>query len=289
MHYFDDSDKQGLAIISISVANIRRLPVFQSELLNQTLLGTIVAYYDFQNDFYYIQNRDGHFGWVNKHSLIPVSDEKAHYWYHHPKIYVHANYAVIRKADPSNGLIITDVVPTISLPVKQINGSYATVELPTGEEGFLPRETFLTEEEQQAIPATGEQVVLFAKKFLGVPYLWGGTSAKGFDCSGFVQTVYRLLNIDLPRDSGQMFTVGTPVGTGKEESDLQPGDLIFFGKNRRRINHVAIYMGEGLYIHARGKVTINSIRPEHPLFEPYLFDLIIEAQRILPQRHSSRH
>ncbi len=283
MDYFNDPEKQGLAIVSISVANIRRLPVFQSELLNQTLLGTIVAYYEFQNDFYYIQNHDGHWGWINKHSLIPVSDEQAQLWYHHPKIYIQSNYAVVRETPEPDATILTDLVPTIALPVKQITNEFARVALPDGQEGYITRNAFRTEEEQRAISASGETIVQFAKQFLGVPYLWGGTSAKGFDCSGFVQTVYRMVNIDLPRDSGQMFTVGTPVGSGKHEEDLIPGDLIFFGKSRRRINHVAIYIGEGLYIHARGKVTINSIRKSDPRFEGYLYDLIIEAQRIIPE------
>ncbi len=281
LEYLNDPEKQGLAIVTISVANIRRLPVFQSELLNQTLLGTIVAFYEFQNDFYYIQNHDGHWGWINKHSLREITAEEAQQWLQEEKIFITANYATVHQTPDTHSPVLTDLVPTITLPLLRVDEHMAEVRLPDGRSGFVPRSAFRLASEQQQIEATPDNILKFARQFLGIPYLWGGTSSKGFDCSGFVQTVFRMVNVSLPRDSGQMFHVGKQVGSGKEEQGLIPGDLLFFGKSRRRINHVAIYMGEGRYIHARGKVTVNSIRSTDPLFEPYLFDLIVEARRVL--------
>lgn len=106
------------------------------------------------------------------------------------------------------------------------------------------------------IPATTElrrQIVRTAKKYIGVPYKWGGESAReGFDCSGLTMTVYQLSGLDLPRTSRQQWDAGTPIG----RDQLRKGDLVFFATSGgRRVSHVGIYAGENRFIHAprRGK------------------------------------
>jgi peptidoglycan DL-endopeptidase LytE len=93
-----------------------------------------------------------------------------------------------------------------------------------------------------AVPSVTDQVVQTAYAYLGVPYVWGGTTPKGFDCSGFVQYVFAKKGISLPRTSGQMFGTGTAV------KDLKAGDLVFFANGS--INHVGIYLGNGNFISA---------------------------------------
>lgn len=86
-----------------------------------------------------------------------------------------------------------------------------------------------------------------ATKYLGVRYSYGGTSAKGFDCSGYVRHVFKELGIDsLSRTSGEMYQQGDKV----EKSDLQAGDLVFFNTSGRGVSHVGIYIGSGQFIHA---------------------------------------
>lgn len=91
----------------------------------------------------------------------------------------------------------------------------------------------------------GEAIVEETKKYLGIPYLWGGTTINGFDCSGLVQYVYKNLGITLPRVSQQQYLVGTPIS----RENLIPGDLVFFSDNGD-VHHVGIYAGNGMMIHA---------------------------------------
>lgn len=91
------------------------------------------------------------------------------------------------------------------------------------------------------------ELVEYAKQFLGNPYVYGGTSlTKGADCSGFVMSVFKHFNVSLPRTSGSQSSSGTKIS----ESDLLPGDLIFYSGSSGTINHVALYIGNGQVIHA---------------------------------------
>lgn len=115
----------------------------------------------------------------------------------------------------------------------------------------------VTPEEQPAarmdrgdLPTLRKSLVETARSYLGVPYLWGGATEQGFDCSGLAMAVYQLNGLHLPRSSGAQFDAGrTVVG-----DDLQPGDLVFFAMaGAGRVSHVGIYAGEGTFIHAPSK------------------------------------
>lgn len=94
----------------------------------------------------------------------------------------------------------------------------------------------------------GQLVVATAKKYLGIPYVYGGSSPAGFDCSGLVQYVFRELGVSINRVAADQTAHGTPVG----RENLLPGDIVFFHNTSRytRINHVGIYVGNGQFIHA---------------------------------------
>jgi hypothetical protein len=120
------------------------------------------------------------------------------------------------------------------------------------------------------------EIVGTAKKFIGVPYRWGGSSRReGFDCSGLTMVVYQLNGLNLPRSSREQYRVGTPI----EKSQLSQGDLVFFATSGgRRVSHVGIYVGNDRFIHAprRGK----KIRTEH-LTKKYFRNRYVGARTYL--------
>lgn len=108
----------------------------------------------------------------------------------------------------------------------------------------------------------GQQLVNFAKGFLGVPYVWGGSAPGGFDCSGFVYYVYSQYGVSLPRVADEQYGIGRRVAL----AEIQPGDLVFFSTYAPGPSHVGIYMGNGRFIHASSaanEVTVTPITKEY--------------------------
>jgi cell wall-associated NlpC family hydrolase len=115
------------------------------------------------------------------------------------------------------------------------------------------------------------KVIATAKKYLGVPYVWGGTSSRGFDCSGLVQTVFAENGVALPRGSGDQYRQGRKVA----RKNLRTGDLVFFHTYTSGPSHVGIYVGDGKFLHAESSprgVTIT------PLSEPYWDERFLGAR-----------
>ncbi|MBM4137370.1 MAG: LysM peptidoglycan-binding domain-containing protein [Nitrospira sp.] len=122
-----------------------------------------------------------------------------------------------------------------------------------------------------------DKVILFAKKLINIPYRFGGNSLLGIDCSAYVQKVYSMIGVDLPRSAREQFREGTPI----DKEELSIGDLVFFRTYASFPSHVGIYLGNNLFIHASSKdkkVTINSLEI------PYYFKRFIGARRLIEGR-----
>ena len=117
------------------------------------------------------------------------------------------------------------------------------VRLPDDSEAFVQRGDVSSD----FTPLSISQMIEVSKKFLGVTYTWGGTSAFGFDCSGFMQMLERQRGIIMPRDANQQAVWSGVVAV--ERKDLQPGDLLYFGESMEKINHTGMYIGDGEFIH----------------------------------------
>lgn len=118
-----------------------------------------------------------------------------------------------------------------------------------------------------------QKVVNTAKKYLGTPYLWGGTTPKGFDCSGFTQYVFKQQGRQLPRMADQQFLTGKAV----MKNNLQAGDLVFFTTYEKGASHEGIYVGEGKFIHASSSHGVMISRLE----EAYWLPRYLGARRVL--------
>jgi len=145
---------------------------------------------------------------------------------------------------------------------------------------------------QYQLPPNSESILRVAKSYLGRPYLWGGTSGNGMDCSGFTKTVLFQNGWLLPRDASQQVLVGMPIETDTTLKNILPGDFLFFGRKANdqqteKVTHVAIYLGEGEIIHSSGYIRIQSLKRGDSTFTEQRLRSLLKATRPLmaPKEH----
>jgi murein DD-endopeptidase / murein LD-carboxypeptidase len=126
----------------------------------------------------------------------------------------------------------------------------------------------------QSAETNYDMIVPASKKYIGVPYQWGGTTARGFDCSGFIQHVFQTINVNVPRTTAEMYQTGTSV----KKEDLRIGDIVFFNTSGKGVSHAGIYIGENKFIHSSSSkgVTVSSLNDPYYWSKKY-----IGAKRVL--------
>jgi cell wall-associated NlpC family hydrolase len=134
------------------------------------------------------------------------------------------------------------------LAVAATTGGAVEVVLADGAHAFVPRAAVILRETGAARPPlSGARLVAEARRFLGLQYLWAGTSGFGVDCSGFTHLLFKTLGVTIPRDAGPQANAGRPVATRRA---LRAGDLVFFRGPSGTIHHVGLCVGDGRMIHA---------------------------------------
>ena len=280
------------AIIDLSVACLRSAPDFESTLETQELMGEVVEVLDRQSYWVKVHCDQPYDAWCTERSLCEVDAEGAQAWIQAEKQIVTAPFSRIysspdKTSDPVSDLCKGDLVA--SLKAKCPKG-WQKVSTPGGRTGWTPSSDLQDHDSWLASrKATGASLVAEAKQWVGVPYLWGGMSPKGFDCSGLVSFVYLMNGIHLPRNASQIAKCGENVtvfeGDAFTADNLQPGDLLFFGRKAQdgkpaKVTHVGMYIGEGRMIHASQLVRNESVFASDADAYPLMCNLL-SAVRIL--------
>ena len=268
-------------VVTVSVANMRSEPSHRAELVNQLIMGTEVQLLEKKGGWYLVKSPDPYIGWLNGSSIARFDENGLKSWKNAPKVIFTDYFGLVRSKASLNSEPVCDLVLGAVLKKVKTAGFWVEVELPNGKKGFVKSDklkdynTWL-----KTRKPTVDNIIKTAKKFIGFPYLWGGTSVRGFDCSGFTKTVFKMNGVKLPRDASQQALVGVEVDPGKNFENLKPGDLLFFGKPGK-IVHVGIYIGNGEFIHCSGEVKINSLNPEAPNYSDYRRKTFVKAKRML--------
>lgn len=273
-------------IVTLSVCNIRARSRHSAELVTQALLGTPVKIFKEQNGWYLIQTPDRYFGWVDAAGIAPKTNVQMATWKAMPKqIYSRVSGMAFSEPD-NNAQVESDLVLGDLLSIEGDQGNFFEILFADGRKAFVRKSDCISTDAWLNKTLAISDLLKTAFQFKGRPYLWGGTSPKMFDCSGFTKTVYYYYGLILQRDASQQTLYGKEVDTSDGYEKLEPGDLLFFGRkasaeNPERVTHVGLYIGNLRFIHASGKVRINSLDPASKDYTQHYEKAFVRARRIL--------
>jgi gamma-D-glutamyl-L-lysine dipeptidyl-peptidase len=272
-----------LGVVTVSVAVMKTKASHSSELGNQLIMGMVVRTLKKNGGWFYVQSLDDHYlGWMESDHLALLTKEQVDALGRAPRAIVTAPFALVREKAAADAAPIADLVVGDVLETNGPSAAWLPVQLPDGRKGFVAKADAADYGAWKASRAiTPDNIEQTARRFMGVPYLWGGTSAKGFDCSGFVKTVYRLNGLELQRDADQQSNEGTAVATDNGLAQLKKGDVLFFGPRAgaTNITHTGIYLGDKLFIHCSGLVKLNSFDAASPLYSDNLLKRLVKVRR----------
>ena len=256
--------KNSTQIVVVPVANMYSGPSDQSDVVSQAIYGSNVTLLTARGEWCRIQTADHYRGWVPSRHLRLVQNGAGYATsgvivqveslfaniYHEPDVTRHKPVVTI----PFESRLV--VIPDEEKEKKDEKGEkpgkkkkkddhegWLRVRLPDKRSEWIQASDVVSDPKPRSIPESIE----LAKRFLGIPYLWGGSSSFGFDCSGFTQMLVRARGFNIPRDADKQ-AAWTGVAA-IDRKDLQPGDLLFFGSSPRNITHTGMYIGDGQIIH----------------------------------------
>jgi SH3-like domain-containing protein len=272
-------------LVTLSVINLRREPDHASEMLSQAKLGTPVIVLKRNNSWILIQTPDNYISWTEESSVTLLRRKEMIRWQKATRIIYLENTGWLYESPSSKSDVVGDLVGGSILEKVGEFKDYIKVVMPDGRTGFIEKSKVMDFNDwKRTVSCTEENICKVAKTFLGLPYLWGGSSAKGVDCSGFVQSVYYMNGLILQRDASLQALHGSAVDITNGYSMLKKGDLLFFGSRKNGISHVthvAIYFGNSEYINSSGRVLINSLDSTQTNYVRYRLSSLLSARRII--------
>ncbi|CAF24225.1 C40 family peptidase [Candidatus Protochlamydia amoebophila] len=246
--------------INYPVANLYRLPNEHVEVISQAIYGWKVKIIKKDDKFYLVETVDGYQGWINPIQMIESNTISSF-----PLIKITSNAAHIYKSPHVNREKPFLTLPfEVELPLletlEEEEGRWLQIQLMNGEKGWIQKGDITLD----LFSTNLEKVVDGSQQFLNLPYTWGGVSSFGYDCSGFIQMIFRQVKIILPRDASQQITF--PLFQFIDWNNKERGDVIFFGSNDDSIKHVGLYLGNDQLIHAsvKPKPTLQISSLEEP-------------------------
>ena len=260
-------------LIKVNVADVRAEPKFQSERLTQAIFDEEVEILDEKGDWSYIKLVDGYLGWIQSNRILEVNKDRVDDFLSQVNYVVSDGIINLYERASFNSDILTKLVFNTKLVIGKLIKDFAEVICPDDKRGWVEKTKILNcAAQKRANSGNVKELIKVAKNFIGVPYLWGGKTTFGFDCSGFVQTLFDFFLVKIPRDTKDQIKYGSLVS----RENLRLGDLIFFP------GHVGIYLGNGEIIHAnlgRGCVSIDSLEKSNPNYIAELDKNFLEARR----------
>ncbi len=279
--------EQIYGVVNLSVANIRSQPRDAAELATQALLGMPLKVLDKDRGWYLVQTPDHYIAWLDWGGFQRMNQSDFAAWEGAEKIIVLSPYTFSYEKTDTEGQTVSDLVAGDLLKMLDENGEFYYVQYPDGRTAYVNKTDARPYAEWLAsLTISEDKLVSAAKRMMGLPYLWGGTSYKGVDCSGFTKTIYLLNGWVLPRDASQQVHSGNLVDTDNGFDKLRPGDLLFFGtrageNTTEKVTHVGMWIGNGEFIHASGKVRVSSMDVGAPNYDEFEKNRFIRAKRLL--------
>ena len=247
-------------IVTLAALDVRRRPDHASEMGSQLLLGEVVRVIRpaAEGRWLLVENvADRYRGWVRAWGVLLAGRRPIADWRRRALARATALWVEVREG-PGRGPLVTPLFWGARVIAGRAQGRLRQVELPDGARGWVESRALATG--RGAAPKLMDRV----RGLLGVPYLWGGRTPTGMDCSGLVQLLLAEQGLLLPRDAGDQERCGRLLG---RRSRPRPGDLAFFGRRGAPAGHVGMMIGVDLYVHARGRVRVNSLDPANRLYD----------------------
>ena len=277
------------AVAKNSVINIRSEPKHSAELGTQGLLGMSLKVLDQKGDFYRIQTPDMYISWVDRGGIQLLNKAEMDTWNQAKKVLFTKNFGYVFADKKDETTIISDITLGGILEYISEDDTFYEVKYPDNRTGFIKKEeAVIYDSWLENLVSSKENIEAVAKNFGGFPYLWGGTSSKGMDCSGFTKMVYLLNGLVIPRDASQQINAGKTVDATLKFEGLEKGDLLFFGTKatsdkKQRVTHVGIWLGNDTmeFIHSAGNVHLSSMDATQPNYDEFNKNRYLGSKRYL--------
>ncbi len=273
-------------VITLSVATLQTKASYSAEMATQALMGMPVQVLQ-KEGWWRIRTADGYIGWTPSGSFQQMTKDEFNAWTSAKKIVFTSLYGMSYQDANENSPMVSDLVAGDMMKLEGDTGRFYKVSYPDGRIAYvLKQQSKPMGEWLASLQLTEENIIKKARTMLGVPYIWGATSTKAVDCSGFTKTIFFLNGVILSRDASQQAYTGIPVDISNGYSNLRPGDLMFFGQKaengkKERVGHVAIYIGNNEFIHSAGRVKINSLDSTKTNYDKANTNRFIRAARVI--------